>query len=334
MLAPLAPGIWWLQGATGEADAANRGQVSNLVLARSGRGAQAQVWALGSGPTPVFGAALVCQVQRQLGLRLGHVVSPWARPELVLGAAGVQQWLRAAHLPAARHWAHASVAAAMARQCAPCEGRLRLRLQGAESDLDGPPVHLPDRRLTGAQGRLGPFDWWRMARAEGGNNGGGNHVGGTNGDGAGGGGANVDAAAGSADGGLTLWRLRGQPLWFAPGLLGGDGAPPDGRDADLALLQAAAARLAALASRDGPRARFIGEQGAVMDAGAPERQAAYWAALRAAAAAAIARGDDEAAPAPALAGWPVAWAAHPWHGFNWQRAWRQQEALAWGDTPR
>ena len=317
VLAPLAPGVWWLPGATGEADAANRGQVSNLVLARSGRGAQAQAWALGSGPTPVFGAALACQVRRQSGLRLANVVSPWARPELVLGAAGVQQWLRAARLPAARHWAHATVAEAMARQCPRCEGRLRLRLQRAETDLDGPPIHLPDRRLTGQQGRLGPFDWWRIARGEGGG-----HA------------ATGDAAAGGGDGGLTVWRLRGQPLWFAPGLLGGDDAPPDGRDADLALLQAAATQLAALASRDGPRARFVGEQGVVMDAGAPARHAAYWAALRAAAAAAIARGDDEAAPAPALAGWPLAWAAHPWHGFNWQRAWRQVEAQAWADLPR
>lgn len=289
----------------GEADASNRGQVSKLVLARSDQGAPAQAWALGSGPASVWSAAPACQLRHQLGQRLGPVVSHWARPELVSGAAGVQQALQATRLPTARHWAHAAVAPAMARQCPRCEGRLRLRLQSAASDLDGPAIHLPDHCFRGEQGRLGPFDGWHLARAE--------------------------AAEG---GGLTVWRLHGQPWWFAPGLLGGDDAPPDGRDADLAVLQAAAMQLAAWASVDGPRARFIGEQGAVMNAAAPARHAAYWAALRAAAAAAIARGDDEAAPAQALTGWPAAWATHPWHGFNWQRAWRQVETQRLNEPTR
>ena len=69
-----------------------------------------------------------------------------------------------------------------------------------------------------------------------------------------------------------------------------------------------------------------------MDSGAPGTHAAYWAALLATARAAVERGDDEAAPAPALPGFPQGWARHPWHGFNWQRAWRQVEAQVF-DAP-
>ncbi|MCU7372975.1 hypothetical protein PEC18_19530 [Paucibacter sp. O1-1] len=77
-----APGLWWLPAQPGEAGVGNRGQVSNLVLAADG----AQLWLLGSGPSPAFGRALACQVRRQLGRPVSDLVSPWARPELVLGA--------------------------------------------------------------------------------------------------------------------------------------------------------------------------------------------------------------------------------------------------------
>jgi hypothetical protein len=190
----------------------------------------------------------------------------------------------------------------MAEQCPRCVARLRQRLQAAAVDLGPKPIRLPARRLSGEQGRLGPFDWWRLPRAEG--------------------------------RWLTVWRLHGQPLWAAPGLLAGDG-PPDGRDADLALMQRSAARLAALAAADGAAARFVAEQGALRGADAPARDAAYWQALLDAVRATIARGDDEAAPAPAMAGWPPDWAGQPWHGFNWQRAWRQVEPqVLGGPSPR
>ena len=195
-----------------------------------------------------------------LGLRLSDVVSPWARPELVLGVAGIA---------GVRHWAHASVADAMAEQCPHCVDRLRQRLGAARADLgDGPgadPIRLPGHRLQGEQGLLGPFAWWRLPRADG--------------------------------RWTTVWRLRRQPLWAAQGLLN-QGAPPDGRDADLALLQQSSLALAALARPDGSAARFVGEQGRPMDSSAPARHAAYWQALQATAAAAIERGDDEAAAAP------------------------------------
>ena len=284
---PAGPGVWWVPGQMGEADAGNRGQVSNLLLVRHAAGRRAGLWALGSGPSAAFGEALACQARRQLGLPLAAVISPWARPELVLGVAGLQ-----VGQPGLPHWAHASVADAMAEQCPHCVDRLRLRLGPAATDLGDDPIRLPTRRLRGEQGQLGPFVWWRLARAEG--------------------------------RWVTVWRLRHQPVWAAHGLLTAD-SPPDGRDADLLLLAHSLDRLAALAQPDGPAARFLGEQGAWLAAAAPARQAAYWRAIRAAAAAAIERGDEEAAAAPPLPGWPAAWAQHPWHGFNWQRAWRQVE---------
>ena len=49
-LQPLAPGVWWVPGDTGDSQAGNRGQVSAVVLVRQGHGAAARLWALGSGP--------------------------------------------------------------------------------------------------------------------------------------------------------------------------------------------------------------------------------------------------------------------------------------------
>ena len=296
---PAGPGVWWVPARRGEADAANRGQVSNLLLARSGGGSLARLWALGSGPSPALGAALACQARQRLGLPLTMVISPWARPELVLGVAGVQRVQ-----PDARHAAHAAVAEAMAAQCPHCVDRLGQRLGAAAADLGADPIRLPTLRLQGEHGRLGPFLWWRLARAEG--------------------------------RWVTVWRLRSQPLWLAPGLLT-EGSPPDGRDADLAALLPSLQQLAALAQQDGAAARWLGEQGGWMGAGAPLAHAAYWQALKAAVGSAIERGDLEAAAAPALPagpGWSAGWAGHPWHGLNWQRAWRQMEPELLAAPPR
>ena len=284
---PAGPGVWWVPAWPGETEADNRGQVSNLLLVQQGQGRRAGLWALGSGPSPAFGAALACQARQRLGLPLAAVISPWARPELVLGVAGLQR-----AQPALPHWAHASVADAMAEQCPHCVDRLRQRLGPAAADLGDDPIRLPTRRLQGEQGSLGPFWWWRLPRAEG--------------------------------RWVTVWRLRRQPLWAAHGLLTAD-SPPDGRDADIAMLTTSLSRLAALARPDGPSAQFLGEQGGLSGAGAPAGQADYWRTLKQAAMAAIERGDDEAAAPPPLPGWPATWAQHPWHGFNWQRAWRQFE---------
>lgn len=292
-LAAVGPGIWWLPAAGGDSTAANRGQVSNLLLARDDGEGRVRWWLVGSGPSPAFGRALACQVARQLGGRVSDVISPWARPELVLGVAGLQA---AAPGHPIRHWAHADVAQAMAVQCPHCVERLALRLGPAAGDLGADPIRLPDHRLTGARGRLGPFDWWTLPRSDG-------RV-------------------------VSVWRLARpgqQVLWLAPGLLQGEG-PPDGRDADLALLAQSAQRLADLAAADGPAALFLGEQGPPLKADAPLQHARYWAGLLARARAAVLRGDEETAPAPAWPDLPAGWAQAPWHGLNWQRAWRQAEA--------
>jgi hypothetical protein len=152
----VAADVWWVRAERGDADAANRGRVSNLLIVREGQ----RVWAIGSGPSRAFGRALDCVVRRDVGHAITDVVSPWPHPELVLGAAG---------LPRARHWAHADVARAMRNQCARCVTRLRQRLGAAASDL-GPAstaVRLPERALRGTHGQLGPFDWRRLERAPG-----------------------------------------------------------------------------------------------------------------------------------------------------------------------
>lgn len=149
---PLAPSLWWVPAAPGDGSAADRGRVSNLLIAVAGDDG----WLLGSGPTPAFGRALRAALDARWPGRRWTVVHPWAHPEAVLGAAG---------LGAVELAAHDDVARQMAARCAGCIERLRVRLGAAASDLDGgDPVRLPSRRLHGERGRLGPFDWWRVTR--------------------------------------------------------------------------------------------------------------------------------------------------------------------------
>lgn len=154
VLAPQAPGVWSVHAQRGEANPDNRGFVANLLVVRDG----ARVWLIGSGPSPRFARALACRVRETVGRGVTDVVSPWPRPELVLGARAFGR---------ARHWAHAEVAQAMRSQCADCVARLRQRLGVAAADLGARPARLPDHLLHGASGRLGPFDWWRVQRAPG-----------------------------------------------------------------------------------------------------------------------------------------------------------------------
>lgn len=277
---PLAPGLWWLPGVAGDADADNRGQVSNLVLAVEGP----QVWLLGSGPTAAFGRALACQVRRQWGLPITDVVSPWPHPELVLGVAG---------LGPVRHWGHADVAAAMQQRCPHCVQRLRQQLGAAAVDVDAEPIRVPDLLLHGDTGRLGPWRWWKLSRGSG-----------------------FPA---------TVWQWRETPLRTAHGLLWAGGAP-DARDADVQTLARSTQRLLQQpgAGRSNPPLRWLGEQGPP-SADLPRQHRRYWNDLLQAVAAAQARGELETAPPapPALLR-----ADDPRHALNWQRAWRQMEAVA------
>jgi hypothetical protein len=274
--------LWWVRAERGEASADNHGTVSNLLLVRDGR----RLWSVGSGPTRGFGQALDCVARRDLGLAISDVISPWARPELVLGAAG---------MPRARHWAHADVARAMRAQCAGCVARLRQRLGSAAPHQDDA-VRWPQRTLHGEQGRLGPFEWWRVERAPGSS--------------------------------VTLWRVRGAHVLTAHGLLWAH-AVPDLRDSDVDAMHAATLRLRALA---GTAAALLGEQGDAVGAEAIDAHLAYWQALQAAVRAAQARGGDaNDAPVPpaGMAGIDTAQSgALTAHALNWQRAWRQAEDAA------
>jgi hypothetical protein len=152
-LQQLAPGVWRVPGLAGEADAANRGVVSNLLVVRDG----ARVWLLGAGPSPAVGRALGCQLKARTGWVVSDVIAPWPRPELVLGQSA---------FPAARLWAHDDVAAAMKERCPRCVARMRLRLAERAEDLGPDPIRSPTHRMAGDSGQLGPFLWWRLRRAE------------------------------------------------------------------------------------------------------------------------------------------------------------------------
>lgn len=145
---------WVVWAAPGDADAHNRGQVSNLWVVREGR----RVWLLGSGPSPAWGRALACQLKQRTGWTVSDVVNAWARPELALGNRA---------FAGARLWAHADVAQAMTERCPHCEQRLRQRLGAAASDLGPSPIQVATHRMQGEHGQLGPWQWWRLWRGPG-----------------------------------------------------------------------------------------------------------------------------------------------------------------------
>ena len=278
-LEPLAPDLWWVRAFDGDADRHNRGLVSHLLVMRDGE----RVWLLGSGPSPAMGARLARRVAEVTGRGVTDVVSPWARPELVLGQRAFAQ---------ARHWAHADVARAMADHCASCVARLRVRLGDAQADLGDDPILVPERRLRGREGDLGPWHWWRLRRA--------------------------DGVA------VTLWASQRHRLITAHGLVWTGGAP-DLRDADLVSMQTSTAALLALLRRRPPGWRVLGEQGPLGTVADVEAQDRYWRALRSAVQGAIARGDPET-QVPDLPGIAEPVQRDPRHAMNWQRAWRQFEA--------
>jgi hypothetical protein len=325
----LGPDLWWLPGravdaaGSGDADADNRGQIDNLLIARHG----ARLWLLGSGPSAAAGAALDCRLQQALGQRVTDVIAPWPHPELVLGQTG---------LPAARAWAHADVAAAMASRCTRCEARLRQRLGTAAVDLGELPVRLPEQRFSGDAGTLGPWRWWRLWRSGG-----------------------TDPTP------VTVWWHAASGVFSAPGLLWG-AATPDLRDTDAAAMATALATLEALghavvserlapagaapvgaapstaASADAapvhrapqaagsasppPALRWLPGQGVLLPADAPARQRDYGLALGAAVRLAQDAGRDEAAPPLPLVGVAADAQTGARHTLNWQRRWREMEA--------
>jgi hypothetical protein len=282
----LGAGLWWIVAASdADADEHNRGHVSHLLLGEDG----ARVWLLGSGPSPAFARRLACQVHQHFGKPITDVISPWPRPELVLGLAGLGRL---------RSWAHADVAQAMRQRCPGCVARLKTRLGAAAGDLGTGPVRLPQRLLRGEAGRLGPWRWWRLTRSPGYP--------------------------------VTVWQWQPDDAIhvprYAPGLLWGSGVP-DGRDAQLgALAQATAALARAGAPFAAGAVAWLGEQGSMLAADAPQAHSRYWQLLLAAVRAAQARGDVDSGIAPPIEGLSTAQQQDPRHTLNWQRAWRQTEA--------
>jgi hypothetical protein len=286
-LQPLAPQVWWRPGEPGDSNAQNRGAISNLLVVADGD----RLWLIGSGPSAEQGRALAQQLLCQLGQAPTDVISPWPRPELVLGQGG---------MPDARSWAHASVAEAMAQRCGVCIERLRLRLNTPADAPAEPPPRLPDRRLQGDQGQLGPFDWWRLERG--------------------------------GDTPVTVWRHRASGIATAHGLLWTDGAP-DLRDTHLDDMVAATQALLTLPGAPAPVRLWLPEQGTPAAGDAPAGHLRYWAALEAAVTQAQADGQAETDPAPDLAGIDARLNHGPRHALNWQRAWREVEGR-WLDAQR
>ena len=185
----LARDVWLLEANGGEASLLNGGFVSNLVLVRTASGA----WLSGTGPSAAFGEALRCGSRALLGREVSDVINPWARAELVLGAPAFAK---------ARVHGLDSVGAQMQQQCTACIRTLRestgpTSVAAAASEA---PYRLPETALKGDRGRIGPFQWWRRARA-----------------------AQADV--------LVLYH-RESRLWIAPGLFWGR-AVPDLRGAGL-----------------------------------------------------------------------------------------------------
>lgn len=321
-LQALAPGVWWVPGAAGDANEHNRGAISNLLVVADGQ----HTWALGSGPSPAYGRALAQTVARVTGRSITDVIAPWSRPELVLGSSG---------LPQVRVWSHQEVRQQMHERCTRCVERLAARLGNSSRDLGPHPVRLADHQIAGSSGRLGPWQWWRLDRST------------------------STSGEHTTPQVVTVWWLASARLWAAPGLIWTDGAP-DLRDSSVADLIKATTSLQALqdevtttmshasnssnpAAASSPWAtrtpttlhppdtqatRWLPEQGPLAPPDVVARHLHYWTSLQAAAAQAWQVGASENDAIPSLAGVDPAWLASPRHALNWQRAWREAEASA------
>lgn len=294
---PLGDGLWWLPVASpppGEADAANRGWLHHLLLAREGAGAGGRWWLCGSGPSPAFGDDLARSVALRFdGARVTDVINARAQPEAVMGNAAFD---------GARLWALPAVAAEMRRRCPSCVERLRERLGPAGDTLTLAAIRVPTQAVAAGGAALGPFDAWALPRA--------------------------------ADAQTLVLRHRASRLWWVDGWLWPGAPPDlrDGDPASVTRgLGELAARIR---RRDGAGARVLGGQGPVATPAALADHGRYLADLRVAVRAAMDRGDAEgAAAADAARAMPPRHAAAIAadtlrHTLNWQRMWRaEQDAL-------
>ena len=131
---------------------------------------------------------------------------------------------------------------------------------------------------------------------------------------------------------VTVFRLVDQPLWAAHGLLWADAAP-DLRDAELGPMALSYAKLAELALADGAAARWLPEQGKVMESDAPARHARYLQQLESDVMAALHEGRAETEPPPPPAAHTLPLGDGLRHSLNWQRAWHRLEQRAFDEAP-
>ena len=149
--------VWRVVAARGEPEESNRGVTTQLVLARD----RDRLWLIGSGPSPAFGAALSCAVQRTTGHTVSDVVNTRSTPELAMGNVAFAN---------ARLWALPDVMAAMQTRCLQCQAQLRARLGIAGISLQPQLVRVPRDPVAAAgvtTGRLGPFEWRALERMPG-----------------------------------------------------------------------------------------------------------------------------------------------------------------------
>jgi len=306
-LQAVAHGVWRVAVDTDETNPGNGGWVTQPVVVRDG----ARLWLIGSGPTPAQGLRLRCAISAALHREVTDVINTRAHPELALANLA---------FAGARLWALDDVADAMQHRCPQCLDRLRQRLSEREGDdvigsatpasrpstsnassslgLPDPTVSLhpitirvPDHRLKGDAGTLGPFQWWAVERAPG------------------------ERAL------LLLERRSG---WLIAQGLVWVGGVPNLRETALDEMTAGLERLRLIAAQPGV-AGVLGEQGEPGRAAIVADHLDYLAQLRQRTQAALDRGEVEGAhpiELPAFADRP-GYAAY--HALNRQRLWRWLE---------
>jgi hypothetical protein len=156
VLQRVSPHLWRVAAQRGEPDAGNRGETTQLVVAREQTSRGARVWLIGSGPSPAYGARLACAVKHATGQAVTDVVNTRAAPELAMGNVA---------FPRAKLWALPDVIATMRARCVMCLERLKARIADAGESLQNDLIRPPNSAVEARQ--LGPFDWRSLPRMKG-----------------------------------------------------------------------------------------------------------------------------------------------------------------------
>lgn len=292
VLQPVARDVWRVAVDIGEASPGNGGWVTQPVVVLDG----ARVWLIGSGPTPAQGLRLRCAIAGTLHRAVTDVINTRAHPELALANLA---------FAGARLWALDDVAHAMQQRCPQCLDRLRQRLSERDDAAGGntPEAHdpslslhpitirVPDHRLPGDAGTLGPFQWWAIERAP---------------------------------GERTLLLLHRRSGWLIAQGLVWTGGVPNLRETTLEEVTMGLERLRTIAVRPGV-AGVIGEQGEPGSVTAVTDHLDYLSQLRQRTQEALDRGDVEGAHPIELPAFTERPGYVAYHALNRQRVWRALE---------